>query len=150
MLKIDVWCHVFMFFHVCSWPDDFWWFTCIFYIYFYKILTVFDRCATEDYRFGSGFYNIIIHYIISCYLSLAFVGDVCGIFVGCAYRSDDRYPIFTKSLMCLLCSRVFASYLWYLLLILCIFDVLMEQYICMCSCVSISYKDFSVIPDITM
>ena len=135
MLKIDV----FMFFHVCSWRNDFWWFTCI----FYKILTVFDRYATKDYRFGSGFYNIIIHYIISCYLSLAFVGDVCGIFVGCAISLMTDIPFFTISLICLLFLRVFASYLSYLLLILCIFDVLMEEYICMCPFVSISYEDSS-------
>jgi len=65
-----------------------WWFMMIYmFMYvcifiFYKILTVFDRYATKDCCFGTGFYNIIIHYIISRYLSLAFVGDVCGIFRG--------------------------------------------------------------------
>ena len=50
-----------------------WWFLMIFmyilhlfyiYIFLYKILTVFDRCAYRGLSFWVRFYNIIIHYII--------------------------------------------------------------------------------------
>ena len=87
--------------------------------------------------------------IFSCVTVVHFPGLIdCAshcvrIFVGCAISLTTDIPFFTRSLICLLFLRVFASYLSYLLLILCIFDVLMEEYICMCPFVSISYKDFS-------
>ena len=36
-----------------------------------------------------------IYYIILCYLSLAFVRDVCGIFCGMCYQSATDIPFFT-------------------------------------------------------
>ena len=80
--------------------------------------------------------------IFSCVIFVHFPGLIdCAshlwdFFVGCAYRSNDRYPIFTKSLMCLLCwphiphiSTVFMHFCLISLLCLYVFDVLMEEYI---------------------
>ena len=120
----------FMYVHdVMIFDDLYVYFLFYIYIFLYKILTVFDRCAYRGLSFWVRFYNIIIHYIISCYLSLAFVGDVCGIFVGCAISLATDIPFCTIYLHI---SAVFACF-WH-------FD---GEYICIYPCVSISYEDSS-------
>ena len=55
-----------------------------------------------------------IYYIILCYLSLAFVGDVCGIFCGMCYQSTTDIPFSPDLFIYLLFLRVLASYLSYI------------------------------------
>ena len=123
----------------------------IYYIYFTFIhfWLFFDRCAYRGLSFWVRFYNIIIHYIILyiLYYPMLSLTHFCGRcmwdFCGMCYQSDDRHPILHQithmsAVFVCVCLISLIS-----LLFLCVFDVLMEEYICICPFVSISYEDSS-------
>ena len=77
------------------------------------LLYVHDVMIFDDLYLYFTF-NIIIHYIILCYLLLAFVGDVCGIFMGCAISLRQISHSSPDLFIYLLFLRVLASYLSYI------------------------------------
>ena len=141
----------FMYVHNVMIFDDFYvYFTFILHLYiFVQNIDCFWQVCHRGLSFWVRFYNIIIHYIILYILyypmlSLAhFRGRCMWDFCGMCYQSDDRYPILHQITHMSAVFVCFCLISLISLLFLCVFDVLMEEYICIYPFVSISYENSS-------